>query len=43
MPFDGDYTQEKYAAQMLDAYKAAGIPASDMFAKALASPTSCSG
>lgn len=31
MPFDGDYTQEKYAAQMLDAYKAAGIPASDVF------------
>ena len=26
MPFDGDYTQEKYAAQMLDAYKKAGIP-----------------
>ena len=21
MPFDGDYTQEKYATQMLDAYK----------------------
>ncbi|QWG25525.1 glycerophosphodiester phosphodiesterase [Bradyrhizobium sediminis] len=33
MPFDGDYTQEKYAAQMLDAYKAAGIPASDVFAQ----------
>ncbi len=24
MPFDGDYTQEKYASQMLAAYKAAG-------------------
>ncbi|CAN7397406.1 glycerophosphodiester phosphodiesterase family protein [Bradyrhizobium sp. LjRoot220] len=33
MPFDGDYTQEKYAAQMLAAYKAAGIPASDVFAQ----------
>ncbi|MET3838927.1 glycerophosphodiester phosphodiesterase family protein [Bradyrhizobium sp. OAE829] len=33
MPFDGDYTQEKYAAQMLQAYKAAGIPASDVFAQ----------
>ena len=26
MPFDGDYTQEKYASQMMDAYKKAGIP-----------------
>ncbi|MBR1284534.1 glycerophosphodiester phosphodiesterase [Bradyrhizobium sp. AUGA SZCCT0177] len=33
MPFDGDYTQEKYAAQMLQAYKAAGVPASDVFAQ----------
>jgi glycerophosphoryl diester phosphodiesterase len=33
MPFDGDYTQEKYATQMLQAYKAAGIPASDVFAQ----------
>ena len=32
MPFDGDYTQEKYATQMLQAYKAAGIPAQDVFA-----------
>ncbi|MTV12427.1 MULTISPECIES: glycerophosphodiester phosphodiesterase family protein [Bradyrhizobium] len=31
MPFDGDYTQETYATQMLAAYKAAGIPASDVF------------
>jgi glycerophosphoryl diester phosphodiesterase len=31
MPFDGDYTQEKYATQMLGAYKAAGIPPSDVF------------
>jgi glycerophosphoryl diester phosphodiesterase len=33
MPFDGDYTQEKYAAQMLAAYKAAEIPPSDVFAQ----------
>src|SRR6266581_730779 len=33
MPFDGDYTQEKYATQMLQAYKAAGIPPSDVFAQ----------
>lgn len=33
MPFDGDYTQEKYASQMLAAYKAAGIPPSDVFAQ----------
>src|SRR5258708_28336438 len=33
MPFDGDYSQEKYATQMLDAYKAAGVPPSDVFAQ----------
>jgi glycerophosphoryl diester phosphodiesterase len=33
MPFEGDYTQENYAAQMLAAYKAAGIPPSDVFAQ----------
>jgi glycerophosphoryl diester phosphodiesterase len=33
MPFDGDYTQEKYATQMLQAYKAAGILPSDVFAQ----------
>jgi glycerophosphoryl diester phosphodiesterase len=33
MPFDGDYTQEKYATQMLEAYKAAGIPPGDVFAQ----------
>jgi glycerophosphoryl diester phosphodiesterase len=33
MPFDGDYTQEKYASQMLDAYKKAGIPPGDVFAQ----------
>jgi glycerophosphoryl diester phosphodiesterase len=33
MPFDGDYTQEKYATQMLAAYKAAEIPPSDVYAQ----------
>jgi glycerophosphoryl diester phosphodiesterase len=33
MPFDGDYTQEKYATQMLGAYKTAGIPPGDVFAQ----------
>lgn len=33
MPFDGDYTQEKYATQMLKAYKDARIPPSDVFAQ----------
>jgi glycerophosphoryl diester phosphodiesterase len=33
MPFDGDYTQEKYATQMLDAYKKAGIPPEDVYAQ----------
>ena len=33
MPFDGDYTQEKYASQMLEAYKQAGIPPGDVFAQ----------
>jgi glycerophosphoryl diester phosphodiesterase len=33
MPFDGDYTQEKYATQMLQAYKEAGIPPEDVFAQ----------
>ena len=33
MPFGGDYTQENYATQMLDEYRAAGIPASDVFAQ----------
>ena len=31
MPFDGDYTQDAYAQQMIDEYKAAGIPAGDVF------------
>jgi len=26
MPFDGDYSQQQYAQQMLDEYKAAGVP-----------------
>src|SRR4051812_44328448 len=33
MPFDGDYSQEKYATQMLDEYRAAGIPPGDVFAQ----------
>ena len=33
MPFDGDYTQEKYATQMLDEYRKAGIAPSDVFAQ----------
>lgn len=33
MPFDGDYTQEKYAAQMIAAYKAAGVDPRDVFAQ----------
>ena len=31
MPFDGSYTQEAYAQQMIDEYKAAGVPASQVF------------
>ncbi len=31
MPFGGDYTQEAYATQMLDEYRAAGIPPGDVF------------
>ena len=33
MPFDGDYTQEKYASQMIAAYKRAGIPPEHVFAQ----------
>jgi glycerophosphoryl diester phosphodiesterase len=33
MPFDGDYTQEKYAAQMIAAYKKVGIPPEHVFAQ----------
>ena len=33
MPFDGDYTQESYATQMLGAYKSAGIPPAHVFAQ----------
>lgn len=31
MPFEGSYTQDQYAQQMIDAFKAAGVPASDVF------------
>jgi glycerophosphoryl diester phosphodiesterase len=38
MPFDGDYTQEKYATQMLEEYRAAGIPPADVFAQSFSLP-----
>lgn len=31
MPFDGDFSQQAYAQKMIDEYKAAGVPASDVF------------
>lgn len=31
MPFDGDFTQDAYAQKMINEYKEAGIPASDVF------------
>jgi glycerophosphoryl diester phosphodiesterase len=33
MPFEGDYTQERYAQQMIDEYKAAGIDPRQVFAQ----------
>jgi len=33
MPFEGDYTQEAYAQQMIDEYKEAGIDPADVFAQ----------
>lgn len=33
MPFEGDYTQEDYAQQMIDEYKAAHIPARKVWAQ----------
>ncbi|MDH3231319.1 MAG: glycerophosphodiester phosphodiesterase family protein [Alphaproteobacteria bacterium] len=33
MPFEGDYTQEDYAQQMIDEYIAAGIPPEDVWAQ----------
>jgi glycerophosphoryl diester phosphodiesterase len=33
MPFEGDYTQEDFAQQMIDEYKAVGISASKVFAQ----------
>lgn len=33
MPFDGDYTQEAYAQQLINEYKAAGVPPADVFAQ----------
>ena len=31
MPFDGGYTQDNYAQQLIDEYREAGIPASDVY------------
>lgn len=31
MPFEGDYTQDQYADQLIAEYKEAGIPAADVF------------
>lgn len=33
MPFEGDYTQEAYAQQMIDEYKAAGVDPKNVFAQ----------
>lgn len=33
MPYEGDYTQAKYAQQMIDEYKAAGVQPSQVFAQ----------
>jgi len=33
MPFEGDYSQEAYAQQMIDEYKAAGVDPKDVFAQ----------
>ena len=33
MPFDGDYTREKYAQQMIDEYKKAGVDPSRVYAQ----------
>jgi len=31
MPFDGNYSQEDYAQQLVDAYKSAGVPSENVF------------
>ena len=33
MPFEGDYTQQDYAQQMIEEYKQAGVPAEQVFAQ----------
>lgn len=33
MPFEGTYTQDQYAQAMIDAFKEAGIPGSDVYAQ----------
>ncbi len=38
MPYQGTYTQEDYAQQMIDEYKAAGVPASSVYAQSFSLP-----
>ncbi len=33
MPFEGGYTQQDYAQQLIDEYRQAGVPASDVYAQ----------
>lgn len=33
MPYEGDYTQEDYAQQLIDEYRAAGVPPEDVWAQ----------
>ncbi len=33
MPYEGDYTQEDYAQQLIDEYQAAGVPPEDVWAQ----------
>ena len=33
MPFQGDYTQQEYAQQMIDEYRQAGVPGENVFAQ----------
>ncbi|MGU3539897.1 glycerophosphodiester phosphodiesterase family protein [Methylobacterium sp. A54F] len=33
MPFDGDFSQDQYAQAMIDAFRQAGVPASEVFAQ----------
>ncbi len=38
MPYEGEYTQEMYAQQMIDEYKQAGVPAKDVWAQSFYFP-----